>query len=231
MNNVNPSLLLRSFSLCLFLCLAVFSASAQVGDDGYLNWSSGQAEAVGRSMRVNGRVGGFFDLRVIRTERSFNYKLRATLMTPEMIRASARMEQLRNRLSDDETKALVAEAEGAGDLVVIVEIDPREGSGVIPLDWRVFIQPKDFKGEGPGVVAGTKSPELKRIKALSGVFRRDYAYDIFWVVFPLVDAQKRPLVSPELRDLELLVGIYGKEGRVNWPMPSSIREKIQKLSN
>jgi len=45
-------------------------------------------------MRANGRVGGWFDARVVHTEHSYNYKLRATWLTPEVIRASARMIQL-----------------------------------------------------------------------------------------------------------------------------------------
>jgi hypothetical protein len=151
-------------------------------------------------------------------------------LTPEVIRATARLEQIRNRLSDEETRKLVAEADAAGDLVVMVEIDPREGSGVIPLDWRVFLQPKGFKPGAAGAVAGKKSPAFRKIKALAGVSRRDYDYDVFWVAFPLVDENKRPLFADNLSEFDLFVGIYNKEGKVSWRIPDSVKQKIKGLS-
>jgi hypothetical protein len=110
-------------------------------DNDYLKWSPQQAQTIGRSMRKSGYRKSW-TFRGLHTERASNYKLRATWLTPEVIRASARLEQIRSRLSDDATKALIAEAEAAGDTVVMVEIDPDEGSGVIPLDWQAFLQPK-----------------------------------------------------------------------------------------
>ena len=77
-------------------------------------------------------MGGRLDTRILSREHSYNYKLRATWLTPEVIRATARLAQVRNWLSVEETLALVAEAEAAGDTVILVEIDPREGSGVVP---------------------------------------------------------------------------------------------------
>lgn len=151
-------------------------------------------------------------------------------MTPEVIRATARTIQLTNRLTDDETRKLVAEGDAAGDLVVMVEIDPNEGSGVIPLDWRVFLQPK---GAGPGAdaaIKGIKAPNLRKVKALSGISRRDYDYDVFWIVFPLVDDSKTLRLPLDLREIQLIVGIYGKEGRISWPMPASVRTKMKDLS-
>src|SRR3989442_7079610 len=65
---------------------------SRIADDEYLTWSAEQAVNIGKSWRVNGRVGGAFDLRVIHTEHSYNYKLRATLMAPELILATARLE-------------------------------------------------------------------------------------------------------------------------------------------
>ena len=123
----------------------------------------------------------------------------------------------------------MAEAEAAGDAVILVEIDPREGSGVIPLDWRVFLQPKGQKPGSPGAIPGIKSPQLRNVKALSGVMRRDYDYDVFWVVFPLVEKNisMLPLGTSEV---ELMVGIYSLEGRVTWQMPDSVKEKIKALS-
>lgn len=104
---------------------------AKATDEEYLTWSADQAVNIGKGWRVSGRVGGAFDLRVIHTEHSYNYKLRATLMTPEVIRATARLEQLRLHLTDEQTRSLVKEAEQVNGLVALVEIDAREGSGVI----------------------------------------------------------------------------------------------------
>jgi hypothetical protein len=196
----------------------------------YLTWTAAQAENIGKSMRASGKAGSAFDFRVINTDHAINYKLRATLLTPEVIKASARLEQIRNRLSDVETRKLVAEADDSGHLVVLIEIDPREGSGVIPLDWRVFLQPKGFKPGDGGAVTGVKSPEFRKLKALAGVSRRDYNYDVFWVAFPLVDENKKPLFPEIVAEFDLFVGIYNKEGKVSWRIPESIRQKIKTLS-
>lgn len=220
---------MKKISLILFcfisLTIAVKAQSNVSGKESYLSWTASQAEKIGKSMRVKGRVGDW-DLRLLKTNRSINYKLRATLLTPEVIRATARLEQLRNRLTDEQTQKLVSEAEDTDGIVVMVEIDPREGSGVIPLDWRVFLQPRGLQADSPGAVAGVKSPQLRDVKAFSGVRRRDYDFDVFWVVFPLFDENNKPLFAKTLSHLELFVGIYNREGRVVWEMPESIRMKL-----
>jgi hypothetical protein len=219
----------QTLLLILFLAsdLTCCLAQSSVPDrQNYLSWTNEQAVNIGKAMRVNGKVGSSFDFRVTHTEHAVNYKLRATLLTPEVIRAAARIEQLRNRLTDDQTRALVAAADSAGDVVILVEIDPREGSGVIPLDWRAFLQPK---GEKPGSsfsIPGIKSPQLRNLKALSGVMRRDYDYDLFWVVFPLIE-NNVSVLSPNVSKIELVVGIYNHEGRVTWQFPESVREKMK----
>jgi hypothetical protein len=199
----------RHAASCALIAFAAAVASAQ--GDAYLSWSAAQAESVGRQAYKQGRVGGIFDMRMLKTERSYNYKLAATLLTPAVIRATARLAQLRSRLTDDDTRALVAEAETAGGMVVMVEIDPREGSGVIPNDWQAFIQPKGRPGDA---VAGVSTPRLRDVKALAGVLRRNYDYDRFWVVFPGGDA---PYLQAGVTEVELVVRIHDKEGRVNWP--------------
>lgn len=188
-------------------------------DEAYLTWSAKQAEAVGTNAYRRGRVGGIFDLRALKTERAYNYKLAATWLTPEAIRATARILQLRSRLSDADTRALVAEGASIPGTVVIVEIDPREGSGVIPKDWDALLQPKD---RAERAVRGTTSPELRDVKALTGVLRRNYDYDRFWVSFP-VAKDGAPLFSETDRVAEVIVRIHEKEGRVEWPIPSSVR--------
>lgn len=220
------TLLLQLFSLPIFIC----SVFAQSEREAYLSWTAEHAEKIGREMRVSDKIGKSFDLRLINTDKAINYKLRATWMTPEVIRACARLQQLRNRLTDQQTQELVVEAESAGDTVFLIEIDPREGSGVIPLDWRVILQPRDLQIGLPGALPGIKSPHLKKMKALGGVLRRDYDYDIFWVVFPLIDDKKIPIFAADISQVQLLVGIYGNEGRITWAIPESIRSRINTLS-
>ena len=151
-------------------------------------------------------------------------------MTPEVIQATARLEQLRSHLSDEQTRALVKEADQGNSLVALVEIDAREGSGVIPLDWRSSLQPSGAKSESPSTISGTSTPALRNIKALSGVARRDYAYDTFWVVFPMTD-QKGPIWESVPSSIELVVGIYNKEGHVTWAVSDPLRQRLNSLTN
>lgn len=214
--------------LLLFLTTIFAQDSAS---ESYLTWSASQSEGIVKNMRESSKIGSAFDIRGIHTSRSINYKFRATWLTPEVIRATARLQQLRNRLSDQQTRDLVAEAESAGDTVFLVEIDPREGSGVIPNDWRAILQPKDLKAGADGAVSGIKSPGFSSIKALAGMIRRDYDWDIFWVSFPLVDKDKNPVFPLETSQIQLIAGIYDSEGRLSWQMPESVRTRIRLLSN
>src|SRR5438094_702766 len=161
-------------------------------DTAYLSWTTNTIEAISKKFRVNGQVGGSFDFRIRGTERAYNYKLRATWFTPEMIQASVRYWQLRERLSEEQTQALVAEAEAVGDTVVMVELDPREGSGVIPSSWLAIFRAKGSSVEAKGMAV----PAFRSVKALAGTVQRDYAYDVFWVVFPLVD-EKGQAILPD----------------------------------
>lgn len=195
---------------------------ARGSDREYLSWTRDRAESIGRSMRVNGRVGGIFGLRGLHTERSYNYELRATWLTPEVIRATARLAQWSDGLTDDQAEALVHEALQSGDVILLVEIDPREGSGVIPTDWVALLQPKGASGDAPGAVKGESVPRLRTVRALSGVFRRDYDYDQFWVVFP-AQVGKASFLAPGVKEAELVVRIFNKEGRVTWRIPESVR--------
>jgi len=202
-------------------------AAAAAAQDGYLRLDAKTARSTALQMRANGQVGGSFDFRVTSTDRSHNYKLRATWLTPEVFRATARLAQLTDGLSDDQTRQLVAEAESAGDTVVLVEIDPREGSGVIPQNWNASLMPRGGDPAGPRVARGVSVPKLRDARALAGAAQRDYAYDVFWVVFPLRLPDGSPLFGPEDREAELAVRIYSKGGRVRWTIPDSIRGKLQ----
>lgn len=208
----------------LLLCVAALVRGA---DNEFLRLDAKRASTTGLSMRVNGEVGRNFDLRVISTDRSINYKLRATWMTPEAIRACARLEQLSKGLTDAEAVRLAAEAERAGDTVILVELDPREGSGVIPRDWTATLSARPQPDKASKVSRGANVPALRELPALRGFGRRDYAYEIFWIVFNLhVDGES--LFGDE-REAELLVRVYDKVGRVRWPIPESIRTKAQAI--
>lgn len=223
---------MRQYLVIPFVLLVFLTtASAQdTASESYLTWSASHAESIAKEMRESSKIGRLFDLRGIHTSRSVNYKFRATWLTPEVIRAAARLEQLKNRLSDKQTRELVAEAEAAGETVFMVEIDPREGSGVIPEEWRAILQPKDLRVGAEGAVSGVKSPMFRNIKALAGTTRRDYDWDVFWVTFPLVDKDKNPVFPVGVSQIELIIGIYNSEGRLSWPMPESIRTRIKSLS-
>ena len=81
--------------------------------------------------------GDFWDFRVRHTEKSYNYKLRATWITPDVIRASARFYQLKHRLTDRSNKAIVAEFTTADKIPSFyVESIRGEGSGVVPTEWQ-----------------------------------------------------------------------------------------------
>jgi hypothetical protein len=149
------------------LALALLLLGAHTADD-WLQWPAARAQGIGKAAYVKGRVGGILDTRLLKTERSYNYKLAATWMTPDVIRASARVAQLASRLTDDEAIALVAAAEKTVGTVVMVEIDPREGSGVIPNDWSAFLQPVDRHGAAGRPARGTNTPMLSGRRRRAG---------------------------------------------------------------
>ncbi len=210
-----------STAVLLGLVSIVAIHAQPAGDGAFLRWTKQQAESVGRSMRQDGRVGGALDFRVVHTEHSYNYKLRATWLTPDVIRATARLAQLAGGLTDTETLALVREAELPDAMVVLVEIDPREGSGVIPLDWVALMRPKRSDAGSNGV-RGISNPELRKMRALAGVFRRDYAYEQFWMVFPTNGRPSPEYLAGSAPEAELVVRIGSKEGTVSWRVPESM---------
>lgn len=229
---------MRSLMAVMLSCLAAaltFAQSTGVPES-YLSWSLEQADSIALSTYHDGKVGSrvllFWtgvDTRVLKTERAHNYKLRATWFTPEVIRASARHAQLKSRLRDDETRRLVTDAEAAGETVVMVEIDPNQGSGVIPRDWEAFLQPRGATTP-EAVVRGTENPELRNNRALQGVSQRNYDYDRFWVVFPLLTDKGGPLIPAGTSEVELVVRIYNREGAVRWVVPESVRSHMSELA-
>jgi hypothetical protein len=202
------------------------SAIGQSADEAFLAWSRRDATEAVATMRRTDSVGNRMSFRGLKTDRAINYKLRATWLTPDVIRATARAIQLDERLSPADARRLVGEAEAAADTVFFVEIDPNEGSGVVPLDWTAILQPRGLPRGEVGAARGVLSPKLGDVRALGGLFKRDYAYDAFWVAFRLTPAERAALFGPGVTDVELIVSIQGREGSVTWPVPGSMRARF-----
>ncbi len=213
-----------------FVLVAAMAVLANAQDtlDAFLNWSRDQATTIGSAMRRVDNVGNRMSFRGLKTDRAISYKMRATWLTPEVIRATARLVQLNERMSPARARALVSEAEVAGDAIFLIELDPNEGSGVIPNDWTAVLQPKGLPRGDSGAATGTVVPKPRDVRALSGVFKRDYSYDIFWVVFPLHSDAGAPLFAPAVREAELVVTIQGREGIVSWPIPDYVRNRLSR---
>jgi len=195
--------------------------------EGYLSWSEKQAEAVITAMIIKGRVLGT-RRGVLNTDAPQKYDVRAIWLTPEVIRASTRLIQLAERLSEQETRALVNEAEAVGVLLVLIEIDPDEGSGVIPINWDAFLQ---AHGAPPiAAVRGSENRHLQELRVLHNVVPRDYKYDRFWMVFPIETKAGKPIFSVTDREAELTVRIRGRETSVRWAIPDSIRQRMASLA-
>jgi hypothetical protein len=203
----------------------LLAATLPGAEDDFLRWDARQAKAIALATRVNGQAGKSLDFRVTGTDRSYNYKLRATWMTPQVIRAVARLQQFAKALTGEETRKLVTEAEAAGEIVIQVEIDPREGSGVIPNDWVALLGTRTGQAAASRTVRGASKPKLRDLPALAGGAPRDYSYEVFWVVFPAKGEDGQPLFSAADKEAELSVRIHGKEGKVRWPVPDYIRGK------
>lgn len=224
--------------LAALACAVVVAGGAAFAqDDDYLRWTGERATQVAEAAYQDGKVGSRsllfwtgWDSRLLKTERAQNYKLRATWFTPDVVRASARAAQLRSRLTDDETRALVAEAEAAGDTVIVIDIDPNEGSGVIPPDWEAFLRPKDAPYESGRYSRGTPVDGLRKVRALQTIRQRNYDYDRFWVVFPLVTTAGEPLFGADTPQAELIVRIYNREGTVTWAVPPSVPARARAAS-
>jgi hypothetical protein len=202
------------------------TAMSQAPADAFLGWSRGDAADLVAGMRRVDRVGSRMSVRGLKTDRAINYKMRATWLTPDVIRATARALQLDERLTADDARRLVAEADAAADTIFLIELDPHEGSGVIPLDWIALLQPRGLPPGAAGAARGTVSPKLRDVRALSGLFKRDYAYDVFWVAFSLTPAERAVLFGPNATEVELVVNIRGQEGVVSWPVPGAVRSKL-----
>jgi hypothetical protein len=220
--------LLSLLVLPILACPSIFGSITPTQNDDYLSWDINRCREIIKTMWGKGKVGAGQGL--IHTERAHSYKLRATWLTPEVMRASARMLQIGNRLTDEATRALITEAEAIGDTVMIVDIDPREGSGVIPNDWQVFLQSKSEKKVPGNPVSGVSTNKLRDVKVIASAVMRDYDYDRFYVIFPLKNEKGESVLPDSAQEAELVVRIYDKEGKVTWKIADSIRTRIHTLS-
>ncbi|MBC7924868.1 MAG: hypothetical protein H7039_04355 [Bryobacteraceae bacterium] len=141
------------------------------------------------------------------------------------------MEQISKALSSDETRTLVAAGLAAGEIVIQVEIDPREGSGIVPSDWTALLGARSenssyaTSGEPSGylVVGGRSTPSLAEVRSLAAVPPRDYSYQLFWLVFPRHEDDGKPIFSATDKEAELSVSIQGKTGKLRWAIPEYLR--------
>ena len=214
-----------SLTLILLLCVSSTSIAQQSQNEDYLSWTSKQAFNIGTKWRVAGRVGWGSRLDLFSSENCF-YDVRATLMTAEAIRAAARLEQFRRHFTDAETRELVTEAEKIAGLVAVIEINPREGSGIIPLTWHAILQPKGAKEDSPLAILGINRPELRQLRALTTVAERNYNYDVFWVVFPMKDPQGKLVWETPPDTIEIIINIGGKHGRMSWRVNDTLRQRL-----
>ena len=203
--------------------LTVGETDQATTEEAFLRWDFKQARSIALTERINGQVGKSFDLRITSTDRSYNFKLRATWLTPTTIQALARLSQLTKALNNSETREMISAAMASGDIMIQVEIDPREGSGIIPSDWVALLGPRHADSASPRVVRGLNSPKLRELQALAAVPPRDYSYEFFWLVFPSKAEDGLPLFSPSDSEAELAVQIQGKVGKVRWPIPNYLR--------
>ncbi len=194
-------------------------------ESSYLTWTARQASTIGKSMRRSVRVSGT-GRGLLNTNKSSSYKVRATWLTPEVIRATARLNQINNRLSNEETMEMVRKAEESGDLIFMIEIDPNEGSGIVPSNWQAFLQPGGFKRGQPGAIKGAINSSLGRMKVLNGIEPRDYDYDVFWAAFALNNETRNTLFNSTSQEIELVVRIEEKEGKIRFPIPDSFRKTL-----
>lgn len=97
---------------------------------------------------------------------------------------------------------------------------------MIPLDWQATLRPKGAKDDSPLAIGGTSTPALRQVKALTRVGLRDYAYDVFWVVFRMRDKQGKLIWETPPDEIELVVDINDLRGRVSWRVSDSLRQRL-----
>jgi hypothetical protein len=204
--------------LAALSCMAAALAWAQSAPD--LNsMNEKQASQWMLSMRGTGQVGGSLDFRVMSTDRSYNYKLRATWITPDVALGAARVLMLSKGFSHAQAQEVMEAANAPESWLLLVELDPREGSGVIPRDWIARFGSRDMESRQ---AVGKEVTADGVWRSLLSAFPRDYSYDVFLMRFPRNDPSGASLLQPGDREAELVVRIYNKGGRVRWKIPTGM---------
>ena len=108
----------------------------------------------------------------------------------------------------------------------MIEIDPDEGSGVVPSDWQAFLQPKRDNARQSTALVGQNSPGLREVKALGGVTPRNYDYDVYWIIISLCNNEVKQVIESSDGEVELVVRIENKEGKTRFRVPESIKRKM-----
>jgi len=206
---------MRLIALSLALALP---AVAGFNETLYRSLSEKQARNLINSARVSGRVGGAFDLRITGTDRSFNYKLRATWITQDVVSALARVLVAAKGVPEEKALSTLRALDGDW-YYFLLELDPREGSGVIPNDWVARFGPQ---AQPSRAIIGEILPETETWNLIAGAFPRDYAYDVFLVRVAKKTGDHRTLETNDTK-AELTVGIYNKVGHVHWLVPEDRR--------
>jgi hypothetical protein len=195
------------------LCVAAVAQGAPP-----VSMSEKEAKQTLAAMRLSGQVGGSFDFRVTSTNKSYNFKLRATWITPKVAVAAGRLLELTKGMNPTDTGEVVKAAAEPNSWLLLVELDPREGSGVIPSGWFAKFGPA-----GNETLRAVGRPiRLEGVwKSLVSAFPRDYSYDVFLLEFPrTVDGA--PLLRASDPEAELQVRIESKQGRVHWKLPPDL---------
>ena len=187
---------------------------AQIDESLLGSLSNKKAVSILESERSNGRVGGAWDFRVTNTDRSFNYKLRATPISARVATALAHLLVNAKGIQPSEARATVSSLLEGGYYYLMIELDPREGSGVIPSDWTARLG--NEKNSESGHIC-EKLPDTGPWAQIIRAFPRDYAYDAFLVRVARVDGGK-PIITSGL-PVELRVHIENKSGTVRWNTP------------
>ena len=206
------------FRLQVLALLLAGSAAAQAPASGsWKDVTEKDARRLLTAMRVNGQVGKTFDTRILSTDRSYNYKLRATWITADVAVAAARLLVATKGASAETAEGLVSEFTSPTWQYVLVEVDPREGSGVIPGDWTARFGPADVEGRDIG---GEIVPDQAPWRTYVSAFPRNYDFDIFLVRFLTHKTDGAPVLESADRNAQLTVRIHDKAGRVRWPVPA-----------
>jgi hypothetical protein len=176
-------------------------------DSNYLLWTPAQAEQIGLAMRKAAQAGP--------------YRVQATWLTPEVVRATARILQLREGLNVETTDDMVQQAEAAADTAVLIELSGPEAAQVTAGEIEASFTPAGAAGGGP--IPGTQAPGLEEVRAYRGVAPLSKESRAFWLAFKLPREAYVPVIPGSGRAVTLTLRVKGAAASVSWPIPDSLR--------